>query len=63
MESRRHLSGGLAALSAALVTALLSGWPALAVESALTPSRQTVQAGETIGLSFTGFKPCSAKAK
>ena len=59
-ESRRHLGGGLAALSAALVTVALSGRPALAAESAFTPSRQTVQVGETIGLSFTGFKPCSA---
>ena len=61
MESRRHLSIGLAALSAALVTVALSAWPALAAGSALTPSPETVQAGETIGLSFTGFKPCSAK--
>jgi hypothetical protein len=28
--------------------------------SAVTPSPETVQVGETIGLSFTGFKPCSA---
>jgi hypothetical protein len=61
MESRRHLSSGLAALSAALVTVALSAWPALAAGSALTPSPETVQVGETIGLSFTGFKPCSAK--
>lgn len=60
MESRRHLSGGLAALLAALVTVALSAWPALAAGSALTPSPETVQVGETIGLSFTGFKPCSA---
>ena len=60
MEWRRHLGGGLAALSAALVTALLFAWPALAAESVLTPSPQTVQAGETIGLSVTGFQPCPA---
>ena len=60
MEWRRHLGGGLAALSAALVTALLFAWPALAAESVLTPSPQTVQVGETISLSVTGFEPCSA---
>ena len=60
MESRRHLGSGLAALSAALVTVALSAWPALAAGSALTPSPETVQVGETIGLSFTGFKPCPA---
>ena len=60
MEWRRHLSEGLACLSAALVTAALFAWPALAAGSDLTPSRQTVQVGETISLSFTGFKPCSA---
>jgi hypothetical protein len=61
MESCRHLSSGLAALSAALVIAAFSAWPALAAGSVLTPSPETVQVGETIGLSFTGFKPCSAK--
>jgi hypothetical protein len=60
MEWRRHLSGELAALSAALVLAALSPRPALAAGSELTPSRQTVQVGETIGLSVTGFKPCLA---
>jgi hypothetical protein len=59
MKSRRHLSSGLAALAAALVTVALSAWPALAAGSALTLSPETVQVGETIGLSFTGFKPCS----
>jgi hypothetical protein len=59
MESRRHLSGGLAALSAVLVTVTLSAWPALAAGSALMPSAETLQVGETIGLSFTGFKPCT----
>ena len=58
--SLRHLSSGLAAVSAALVTVTLSAWPALAAGSVLTPSAQTVQAGETIDLSITGFKPCSA---
>ena len=62
MESLRHLSSGLAALSAALVAVALSAWPALAAGSALTPSPQTVQVGETIGFSVTGFKPCSAPA-
>jgi hypothetical protein len=61
MELRRHLSSGLAALSAALVTVTLSAWPALAAGSALTPSAETVQVGETIGLSFTGFKPCTGQ--
>jgi hypothetical protein len=60
MESRRYLSNGLAALSAALLAVVLSVRPAPAAETALTPSPETVQAGETIGLSFTGFKPCSA---
>jgi large repetitive protein len=60
MESRRHISGGLAVLSATLVTAALSPWPALAAGSALTPSPETVQVGETISLSFTGFQPCSS---
>jgi hypothetical protein len=60
MESRRHLGGGLAALSAALLTAVLFGCPALAAGSVLTPSPQTVQVGETISISVTGFEPCSA---
>lgn len=60
MESRRQLSSGLAVVSAALVTVALSGWPALAAGSDLTPSPETVQVGETISLSFTGFKPCPA---
>ena len=60
MESLRYLSSGLAALSAALVVAALSASPALAAGSVLTPSAQTVQVGETIGLSVTGFKPCPA---
>ena len=38
----------------------LSASPALAAGSVLTPSAQTVQVGETIGLSVTGFKPCPA---
>ena len=59
MESLRYLSSGLA-LSAALVAVALSALPALAAGSVLTPSAQTVQVGETIGLSVTGFKPCSA---
>jgi hypothetical protein len=61
VELRRHLSSGLAALSAALVTVTLSAWPALAAGSALTPSAETVQVDETIGLSFTGFKPCTGQ--
>jgi len=60
MESRRQLSSGLAVVSAALVTVALSGWPALAAGFGLTPSPETVQVGETISLSFTGFKPCAA---
>ena len=60
MESLRYLSSGLAALSAALVAVALSASPALAAGSVLTPSAQTVQVGETIGLSVTGFKPCPA---
>jgi len=68
MESRRYLGNGRAALSAALLAAVLSvvlsvvlsGRPASAAESVLTPSPQTVQVGETIGLSFTGFKTCPA---
>ena len=60
MESLRYFSSGLAALSAALVAAALSASPALAAGSVLTPSAQTVQVGETIGLSVTGFKPCPA---
>ena len=59
MESLRYLSSGLA-LSAALVAVALSASPALATGSVLTPSAQTVQVGETIGLSVTGFKPCPA---
>jgi hypothetical protein len=65
MESRRHLGSGLAAVSAALVTVAISACSALAAEPALaaglalTPSPETVQVGDTIGLSFTGFKPCS----
>jgi hypothetical protein len=62
MESLRHLSSGLAALSAALVIVALSAWPALAAWSVLTPSAQTVQVGETIDLSITGFKPCFSSA-
>ena len=58
MESLRYLSSGLAALSAALVAVALSASPALATGSVLTPSAQTVQVGETIRLSVTGFKPC-----
>jgi hypothetical protein len=61
VELRRHLSSGLAALSAALVTVTLSAWPALAAGFALTPSAETVQVNETIGLSFTGFKPCTGQ--
>jgi hypothetical protein len=60
MEWRRRLGGGLAALSAALVTAALSPWPALAAGSAVTSSPEAVQVGEKIGLSFTDFQPCSA---
>jgi hypothetical protein len=60
-KSRRHLSTGLAALLAALATVALTAWPALAAGSAITPSPVTVQVGKTISLSFTGFKPCSAK--
>ena len=59
MESLRYLSSGLA-LSAALVAVALSASPALAAGSVLTPSAQTVQVGETISLSVTGFKPCPA---
>jgi hypothetical protein len=62
MESPRYLSSGLAALAAALVAVALSAGPALAAGSILTPSPQTVQVGETIGFSVTGFKPCSAQA-
>lgn len=47
-------------MSAALVAVALSASPALAAGSVLTPSAQTVQVGETIGLSVTGFKPCPA---
>lgn len=60
MDSLRYFSSGLAALSAALVAVALSASPALAAGSVLTPSAQTVQVGETIGLSVTGFKPCPA---
>jgi hypothetical protein len=60
MASSRYLSSGLAALSAALVAVALSASPALAAGSVLTPSAQTVQVGETIDLSVTGFKPCPA---
>jgi hypothetical protein len=60
MEWLRYLSSGLAALSVALVAVALSASPALAAGSVLTPSAQTVQVGETIGLSVTGFKPCPA---
>jgi large repetitive protein len=59
MESLRYLDSGLA-LSAALVAVALSASPALAAGSVLTPSAQTVQVGETIGLSVTAFKPCPA---
>jgi hypothetical protein len=59
MESLRYLSSGLA-LSAALAAIALSALPALAAGSVLTPSAQTVQVGETISLSVTGFKPCPA---
>src|SRR5215471_2343060 len=62
MESLRYLGSGLAALSAALVAVALSASPALATGSTLTPSAQTVQVGETIDLSVTGFKPCPAQA-
>ena len=48
MESLRYLSSGFAALSAALVAVALSASLALAAGSVLTPSAQTVQAGETI---------------
>ena len=60
MESLRYLSSGLAALSTALVAVALCASPALAAGSVLTPSAQTVEVGETIGLSVTGFKPCPA---
>jgi hypothetical protein len=59
MEWRRYLSGGLAALSAALVTVALSAWAAAVAPPTLTPSPETVQVGETIGLSFASFT-CSA---
>jgi len=59
MESLRYLGSGLA-LSAALVVVALSVSPALAAEAVLTPSAQTVQVGERIDLSVTGFKPCLA---
>jgi hypothetical protein len=62
MELLRYLSSALAALSAAFVAVVLFASPALAAGSALTPSAQTVQAGETIGLSVTGFKPCRPQA-
>jgi hypothetical protein len=59
MESLRYLNSGLA-LSAALVAVTFSVSPALAAGAVLTPSAQTVQVSETIGLSVTGFKPCPA---
>src|SRR5215831_16105322 len=62
MESLRYLSSALTALSAALVAVALSASPALAAGSVLAPSAQTVQVGETIGLSVTGCKPCPAPA-
>lgn len=76
MELRGYLSGGLAALSAALVTVALSAWPALATApvrqpspspqttqiAVPSPSPETVQAGEKISLSFTGVKPCPAES-
>jgi hypothetical protein len=66
MELRRYLSGGLAALSATLVAVILSAWPALAtapatgpvVRPSLTPSPETVQVGEQIRLTVTGFQNC-----
>jgi hypothetical protein len=60
MEWRRHLGSGLVAGPAALLMVALSWWPAGAASSELTPSPQTVQIGTTIGLSVTGFKPCTA---
>jgi large repetitive protein len=60
MESLRYLGSGLAALSAALLAVALAAPPALAAGSVLTPSAQTVEVGETIRLSVTGFKPCPA---
>jgi hypothetical protein len=59
MESLRYLGSGLA-LSAALVVVALSVSPALAAGSVVTPSAQTVQVGERIGVSVSGFKPCPA---
>jgi hypothetical protein len=59
MESLRCLRSGLA-LSAALVVTALFVSPAQAAGSVVTPSAQTVQVGERIGLSVTGFKPCPA---
>jgi len=59
MESLRYPGSGLA-VPAALVAVALSASPALAAGSVLTPSAQTVQVGETIGLSVTAFKPCPA---
>ena len=60
MEWRRHLGSGLVAGPAALLMVALSWWPAGAASSELTPSPETVQVGATIGLSVTGFKPCTA---
>jgi hypothetical protein len=62
MESFRYLSSGLAALSAALAAVALSAPPVLAAGLVLTPSPQTVQAGETIDLSVTDFQPCAPQS-
>ena len=70
MESRRHLSKGLAALSAALVTVVLSARPALATAPAtgpvaqpsLTPSVQLVQPGEPVTVTGSGFTQCMDSA-
>jgi hypothetical protein len=59
MESLRHLRNGLAALLAPM-TVILSAWSALAAGPGLTPSAQIVQVGEPIGLSVSGFTPCSS---
>ena len=66
MELRRYLGRGVTILSATLVTVILSAWPALAtapatgpiVQPSLTPAPETVQLGEQIGLSVTGFRNC-----
>jgi len=62
MESRRHLSRGLAALSATLVTVILSAWPALATAPATGPVVQPSPSPRTTQVAVPSPSPETVQA-